>query len=413
MDIHAEKIRVAKKIALAYVGAVVPDRPPFNDDPAFSRAGNMFQENLLEAMKESGLLPSLILSQRPLRAFPRSTSLRVSSGQTELSSDLLVQLLPFVNLPIVRPLAVGLAVIAHLIRWSWQQPRETRKVVYTFNLSEPPGLFTLISARLIGAKVVASMNDIYIPGDLVPNTLSRRLDFWLQKKIIPRFDGLVVVNKRIIEDFAPSSPFVRIEGGVAQKVLERSEKKPDGLKAKDAPFTIVSAGSLTEANGFIELLEAFPLLQGNNYRLRIAGSGPLEERIKQATQEDPRIEYCGYLDFDGVWALYESADVLINMRLTKKIKTDYFFPSKTFEYLASGVPVISTCIRHIEEEYADMVFLLREETPQALAQMIERVAALSGEARTRKGRAAREHVRTHSTWEAQGKRIVEFIYTIT
>lgn len=404
---------MAKKIALAYVGAVVPDRPPFNDDAAFSRAGNMFQENLLAAMKESGLPPSLILSQRPLRAFPRVSVLWVSAEKAELPNNLSVDLLPFINLPILRPIIVGLAVVAHLIRWSWRQQKETRKVVYTYNLSEPPELFTFIGARLIRAKIIASVNDIYIPGDLVPNTVSRRLDFWLQKKLIPYLDGLVVVSEHIIKDFAPFARFIRIEGGVAQKVLERSAPFASRSKRIDAPFTIVSAGSLTEANGFVALLESFSLLDGKGYRLRIAGTGPLEERVKQAAHEDSRIEYCGYLDFDGVWTLYQSADVLINMRLTKKIKTDYFFPSKIFEYLASAVPVISTCTGHIEEEYADMVFLLREETPLALAQMIEQVAALPFEARARKGQTAREHIRTHNSWEVQGQRVVKFIQAIT
>ena len=81
--------------------------------------------------------------------------------------------------------------------------------------------------------------------------------------------------------------------------------------------------------------------------------------------------------------LYRSADVLINVRLTQTLNTKYFFPSKLMECLASGVPVISTCPGHVAEEFGRLAYLLREETPEALAAAIRRVAA------TRPGRPGR------------------------
>lgn len=404
-----ESISHTTKVVVAYVGSIAPDQSPFNERP-FNRAGNMFQENLLLAIEQAGLPISIILSQRSLRAFPNSSTLRVGSGQAALAGGLWVKFMPFLNLPVLRPLTVGLAVVINLIRWSWQQREPAHKIVYTFNLTEPPGLFTLISARLIGAKVVASLNDIYIPGELVPGTFVRRLDFWLQKKLIPHLDGLVVVNRRIIEDFAPNKPFVRIEGAINEVFFHRDHSDSHHSNEAEAPFIIASAGTLWEVNGINELLEAFALLPGHRYRLHIAGRGPLEAKVRQAAQLDPHIKYWGYLSYEEVLAFYADADVLINMRLTKTVKTDYFFPSKTIEYLASGTPVITTCTGHIEQEYAEFAFLLRDETPPALARMIEQVAALDLELRMQKGQAAREYIRTHNTWEIQGRRVVEFIY---
>ena len=392
-------------IVLAYVGSVVPDQPEFHS-PAFSRAGNMRQTNVLDALKNAGLPPSLILSQQPMRAFPNSRTIMSAPGRVVLPSNLGVNLLPFLNLPILRPLTVGIFVLINLIRWGWQQRAAQQKVVYTFNLTEPMGLFTLLAARLIGAKAVVSVNDVNVPGEAVPATLFHRFDFWLQKKLIPHFDGLVVVNTRIVEDMAPDVPFVHVAGGVSEEILRRSF---DHRGEPDAPFTIVSTGSLSEHNGFEDLLQAFSLLRGNSYRLRIAGKGELESRIRQSAETDPRIEYCGYLGFIDVLALYDTADVLINMRLTQRVKTHYYFPSKMFEYLASGVPVITTCVGQIEEEYAERAFFLKDESPEGLARLIEQVASMEPEIRKQKGRMAREYIQAHGTWEAQGCRIVNFI----
>lgn len=405
-----ESVHTSSKsdVALAYIGIVVPDSAEFLN-VAFNRAGNMFQENLLMALANAGLPPSIVLSQRPLRSFPRSRTIWCSHSHARLAGNLPVNLVAFVNLPVLRPLTVGLANLINLIRWGWQQRNASYRVVCTYNLTEPPGLFTLIGARLIRAKAIASINDINVPGETVSASLSRRLDFWLQKKLMPRFDGLMVVNQRIIEDFAPQAPFIRLEGGVPESILQHTANLPAALDRAGASFTIVATGTFNEANGFMDILEAFSLLRGDGYRLRIAGTGPLEGVIKQAVEQDSRIEYYGYLSFEQVLALYSTADVLVNMRLTERINTNYFFPSKTLEYLASGVPVITTCTGHIAEAYSDFAFLLRDESPLGLAQMIERVASLDPEARTQKGKAAKDYIRTHNTWELQGRRIVEFI----
>ena len=54
-----------------------------------------------------------------------------------------------------------------------------------------------------------------------------------------------------------------------------------------------------------------------------------------------------------------TADVLVDMRLTEALNTKYSFSSKLMEYLASGTPVITTCTGHVEEEFADIAYLLK------------------------------------------------------
>ena len=172
------------------------------------------------------------------------------------------------------------------------------------------------------------------------------------------------------------------ESGRRSSHAPRRSPPPSG---EAVPFAVVSAGSLDEANGFLVLLEAFARLPGDGYRLRIAGRGPLESQVRAAAAKDPRIEYLGFLSFEEVQSLYRSADVLVNMRLTQAIDTRYFFPSKLMEYLASAVPVISTCTGAVEKEFGSFVYLLREETPQGLANAICTVAALAPSARADTG----------------------------
>ena len=393
-------------IALLYVGSVLPDLPAYHSS-AFSRAGAMFQANLLLGLKHAGMRPSKILSYRQVQSFPGSRQIWVNAEKTSLDDEMPVILLPFLNITPIKQLMLGFASFIQIICWGWKNRYKSR-IVYTFNLTVPPGIFTLAGARLIGAKAVVSLNDINKPGHTVPDTLFNRLDFKMQRKLIPLFDGHIAVADNIMRDFAPNRPYVRIEGGITDDVIGRLAAT-DGSAKDYGTFTIVSAGSLDEANGFRVLLEAFALLDGDSYRLCIAGCGPLEEEIKAAATKDRRIDFRGYLSHADVLSLYKSADLLINLRLTKAINTLYFFPSKLMEYLASGTPVISTCTGHVEEEYSSYLYLLKEETPSSLAKLIDTIASLPPEKRAEKATRAQRYMSLNKTWDAQGRRIVDFM----
>jgi glycosyltransferase involved in cell wall biosynthesis len=151
------------------------------------------------------------------------------------------------------------------------------------------------------------------------------------------------------------------------------------------------------------------LLDGDEYRLCIAGGGPLSAEIQKAEENDSRIKFYGFVSLAEVLALYRSADVLVNMRLTKALKTQYFFPSKMMEYLASGTPVISTCTGHVESEFGDLLFLLKDETAGGLAAMIGQLRSMNPELLAERGIKARNYMAQHKTWDAQGLKVVNYI----
>jgi glycosyltransferase involved in cell wall biosynthesis len=393
-------------IALAYVGSVVPDTPAYRTE-AFSRAGNMSQTNLITGLKAAGSAPSLVLCVRPVPAFPRSRTVFSRFATAVLASGVPVNYMAFLNVTPIKQFQLGIATVWGLARWGWKHRHVSARVVYTFNLTVPPAVFTLLAARLIGAKAIASVYDINEPGETVPRSSVRKLDYWLHKRLLPRFDGLVVISRAIVDDFAPTVPHIRVEGGVAPEMMTG----PGGHQTVRKPgcFYVGFAGSFDAANGVSEILQASALLRGSHYRFLLAGNGPLTEEVRRAAAMDPRIEYRGFLSLKDVLSLYAEADVLVNMRLTKTMRTRYFFPSKLFEFLASGTPVISTCTGHVEEEFSEFVFLLKNETADGLAEAIRRAEGVGGEARKDMGVRAREFIVANKTWAIQTKRIAEFI----
>lgn len=327
---------VAPAVALAFVGSVVPDEAQYRD-AAFNAAGQMFQRELLLGLKNAGLPASLVISAIPVPSrrhrkdgYPQAQRWFVRGERTKLFFETPIHLVPFINITPLKQLLVGLVTALELLRWGFQNRATEHRLVYAYNLSVPPGIFVYVAARMIGAKTLVSLCDIDVPGETVPKGLYWKFDHWMQRKLSAHFDGHTVVAQAIADDFLPGKDCLRLEGGISPEILAtaRRELALRAPRAQLEPFIIVAAGQLSETNGFPVLLQAFELLSGNNFRLRIAGSGPLEQQVRDAAAKDHRIEYLGRLSFDQVLETYASADVLINLRVTRSRNTKYFFHPK-------------------------------------------------------------------------------------
>jgi len=399
--------REGGKIQLAFVGSVFPDEERYRT-LAFSRAGVSFQRNLLNAMKDSGIDPSRVFSILQCPSFPRYGKIWIRGSKVMIPQEINVTLLSFINITPVKQLMIGCSIFFRLTVWGMRNWKIPHKVILTYNLSVPPGLFTYWAGRLVKAKVVASLNDINVPGETVPNRLLYRMDFWLQRKLIPRLDGRIVVSDSIAEDFGGSPNDLRLEGGISDETVRLFAKAQEGGPVSGR-FRMTFAGRLDETNGIPLIIEAFSMLQEQNFELCLAGSGPLQEQVEASVAKDPRIRFLGFLSLPELFALYQSSDLLLNIRVSDTLKTKYFFPSKLLEYMASGIPVVSTCVTHVEREFGELIYLLKQETAGELAEMFRRLARTPTEERLAKGEAARAYVLMEKSWTKQGERAVRYL----
>jgi glycosyltransferase involved in cell wall biosynthesis len=392
-----------RELRTCFVGVLVPDEPAYHG-PAFSRAALMFQEGLLGGLASAGLPSQENFGIVPTPALPRGRNILGEAGRRTTRTGLSVRLLPFVNVQPFKWLTCGIAVFLATAAWSWRN-RNHPRAIQCLNLTMPPGLFVWIAARLTGSRAVAWVLDVFEPGGLVADSWFRRWDFALQRWLLPRFDGIMVVSRAIADDFVPGRRVCLIDGGVFPDLFGAP---PAREAASDGVFRIVLAGSLEAYNGVELALDALQYLPCN-VELVIAGTGSLAQRAREVAASDSRLVFRGYLDFDELLRVYRSADLLLNVRMTRSFDTKYFFPSKLMELLASGTPVLSTCAGHIAAVYGDVLYLLPEETPQTLASRVVAIAAEPAERRRSVGARARELVLTQKTWEQQGRAFADYI----
>ena len=157
----------------------------------------------------------------------------------------------------------------------------------------------------------------------------------------------------------------------------------------------------------MRLVEAFSQISDPRMRLVICGIGDSEREIRLAAKQDSRIRFLGQLKREEVLRLQRQAAVLVNPRPGDEEFTKYSFPSKTMEYLASGVPVVAYPLEGIPEEYDSYIHYPADTSPEALARRICDVCNLPPEERFRMGREARRFVLEHKNARVQSKKILD------
>jgi glycosyltransferase involved in cell wall biosynthesis len=385
---------------VVFVGSMIP-RSDESEFPLMSHASAQFQSRLLAALRREGFAVDMVASVR--QEPPRSRGGRLWMGVKRQASDdgPLLQL-PFINIVGLKTITLAIGAFLALLGWSCRK-RSSRRLILLYNLYPVPAAISLAVARLTGARVVAIVADLHVPGSgMRPAGVLHRIDLGLQTWAMPRLDGLVVLSSRMSDDFAKQTRSILMEGGA-------EEWTPVAATGRSTEFPILYSGNLSEFRGIGMLLEAFAKLEDPRYRLWITGRGDSEDEIRRAATRDNRIVYFGVVERARLYELYAQAGVLVNPLRTHYASARYLFPSKVLEYMTSGTPVISTAHVDFDADYRKHLFILEEETPSALALLIERISAMSSAEREIFGSRAREFVLEKKNWTVQGRKLSAFL----
>ncbi len=141
--------------------------------------------------------------------------------------------------------------------------------------------------------------------------------------------------------------------------------------------------------------------------LDIYGDGYLREYVESKCND--QIHYYGRIDNEKMLEVQRHAWLLANPRPVDDPIAKVTFPSKIFEYLMSGVPVLSTRLNGFSEDYNNLLIFVNDNSPESLAEGIRKADKLNKEELTAMAKMARDYLVSHKTWDKQVRRIVEFI----
>lgn len=269
------------------------------------------------------------------------------------------------------------------------------------------GLLPPIALKLFcGVKIAVEIQglgaeELYADGSIgYIHSIARQ---WKVRWLLRWYDLVFAVSQKLADFYAPiSRQWVIVRGGAAV------EEIPDASKLlRDASvFTIGYMGNARAYQGLPNLLEAAAILKkrGVPVRLNLILSG-------QIASTQSLLDSLGLRDItmlhnnvphDQVNTLIASSDALVIPRPSIPI-TEYAFPGKLAECLATGIPTVMTEVGPVHELRDELekcaVIVGTEHMPQQLASAFERIFKMGLAERQALGFRAREYARRALSWE--------------
>ena len=226
----------------------------------------------------------------------------------------------------------------------------------------------------------------------------------ISARLMKKYSAYVLLTEAMNEIANPARrPHIVMEGLCAPDADAPRAPRGDGRRI------IVYSGSLwREAAGIEMLIEGFRRADIADAELEFYGKGELVPEIERIAESNPRVRYMGSLDNQSMARRLREVDLLVNPRPSSAEFCKYSFPSKTMDYMASGVPVLMTRLPGLPSDYRERVFFIEDETPDGVAAALERVLSQSDEALLAFGDEARRFVLSEKNHLAQTARLLDF-----
>lgn len=220
-------------------------------------------------------------------------------------------------------------------------------------------------------------------------------------------DGFVFLTE-YMKDVFPifNKPYCVVEGFLPQQINYFNNDNHFDKKI------ILYTGSLNMIFGIFELIEAFKLINDENYQLWICGAGDGVNFVKEQAALNNNIVYHGYVNKIRISELQQSANILINPRRNVGAYTKYSFPSKTLEYLTTGKPTIMYKLTGIPDEYDEYLFYVNGDKIEDLKHKIIEVCSLSDQTLLEFGQNARKWVLEEKNNIKQAQKVKELLTII-
>jgi glycosyltransferase involved in cell wall biosynthesis len=183
----------------------------------------------------------------------------------------------------------------------------------------------------------------------------------------------------------------------AFRIMSRDEVAAED-KELPAGFRVLVAGNLGEAQAVPTLVEAARLLRGHpTVRIIVAGDGRVRPWLESEIARlglSPTLTYIGHRPFESLPRYYAAADALLLM-LRRDPTMARTIPSRLQAYMACGQPIIAALDGQAQRIVSDAGAGLgvAAETPEALRDAIQIMAAMAPEDRARMAKAALQRSR--------------------
>ena len=312
----------------------------------------------------------------------------------------------YYNFPVLAFSLREKAIIRAAKEWARSHKNDSDIIVLIYSMHSPFMKAAKEVKRVIpSAKIVLTVADLPLFMDMRGSVrkVLKRADWNRITKLMRYVDKYLLYTKYMAEYLKlRDDQWIVFEGIIdEQRIVQGTQKKSQERYA-------LYAGNLDSRYGIDQLIEAFSRLSPQE-KLVIYGAGFDKERINSLVKPLSNVEYRGQISPDEVFEKMKEATILINPRPASIGLAKYSCPSKTFEYLASGTPVIMNHLPGLPDDYLDYVKLFSAETSEAYARDIHSMFLKSDEELQKIGLKGARFLKDNKTSTMIMKKVFEFV----
>ncbi len=225
-------------------------------------------------------------------------------------------------------------------------------------------------------------------------------EFKIYQKACKEADGIVYLSRSEFEKSSIKNK-IHLDGGISGQLLQQRLNNIPRAK----PY-LMYTGAFEPYCGVNLILDALDLTK-NDFQLVICGKCRYYTLLTRF-KNHPRVDYKGFVSEEELENLSHNTFGFVNSYLPSAAECEGKFPSKIFEYLSYGRPVISTLTSGIAPEYEEVLHSVNDEDPVQMALQFDKVFDLYKSGSTSQIKKNKKFLKSR-TWEHQTERFIDFI----
>ena len=127
------------------------------------------------------------------------------------------------------------------------------------------------------------------------------------------------------------------------------------LNIPEGSRVILFMGSFFSFSGLPEVIDSFSSLGSKDTYLVLVGMGEQDKQLRKQVQDldlEDKVVFTGRVEFSELNKYFSAADVAINPFHPSAV-SNTALPNKVLQYMAAGLPVVSTRLKGLEATFRD------------------------------------------------------------
>ena len=310
--------------------------------------------------------------------FPEDTGIRNASIRTKYNL-ISGRAYPEAKINLITPPTIGggfidrmLASIA-VIPLLWKLISKGEFDVVVLYAVPTSGWQTVKLAKKAGVPVVFRALDV---SHLIRKGLTSAL-VQMAEKYVYRRATVISANNRVLGDYVTKlggrhdSPLVNFPPlDLGHFTNENRDQMRINLSIAQDSFVATYMGSLFSFSGLLRVISDFAILSEPEDHLVIIGGGGIENELRNKVKElklEKKVIFTGVISYAELPDYLSISDVLINP-FESTLVTNLALPHKVLQYLATGIPTVSTKLSGLSESVGDSAGIYWVDSPDQIVE---------------------------------------------